>query len=167
MKILLLITTIFVGLTFADVNPESIYPAGCKRKGNLVKCPIKPYNAGVIYDLDKKLMYKYFPKGEKQTEMASVTKCKNIVPFPTKSWTDYHKLEDFNDIGEFMLAAINSKNFEFACDEGVIEKRFFCQDDRKRVLIIKYDDLGIEDDQIITTTDNPRYCKDKFDKKFK
>lgn len=167
MKITALLVAFLIGFTYADVDPETIYPKGCKRKGNLVKCPIKRFNAGEIYDLDKKLVYEYYPKGEHQTEMAATVKCKKIIPYPNEEWSKYHNREDYSDITEFLIAAINAKEFFFFCEEPISVKTFFCQDDKRRVLIIKYDDLGIEDEQIKTTTDNPRYCKEKFDKKFK
>lgn len=167
MRIIVLLVVFLIEFTYADVDPESIYPRGCKRKGNLIKCPIRPYNAGEIYDLEKKLVYEYYPKGEGQTEMASTVKCKNIMPYPTEEWSKNHNREDYGNISEFLIEAINAKEFFFFCEERVSVKSFFCQDDKRRVLIIKYDDLGIEDERIMTTTDNPRYCKEKFDKKFK
>ena len=99
--------------------------------------------------------------------MAYTKKCKNILPYPTIEWQNLHNVEDYASFTEYMYAAINSQQFEFVCEESVNVKDFFCQEDKKRVLIIKYDDLGIEDEQIKTTTDNPRYCKEKFDKKFR
>lgn len=167
MKIFISLFAFLIGFAYADVNQELICPKGCKRKGNLIKCPIRKYNAGKIYDLDRKLKYEYFPKSEGQTEMAAVGKCKNILTIPSEEWMKSHNIEDYNDAYEVMVAAINTRDFVFICEDEVPIKEFFCQENKRDVLIVKYDDLGIEDERIVTTTDNPRYCKEKFDKKFR
>lgn len=166
MRIIVFLLAFLIGFTSADVDQQLLCPKGCKRKGSLVKCLISKSNAGEIFDLDRNLMYVYYPKGEGQTEMAAAEKCRNIKPIPSDEWMDFHA-EDYKNWTDFMMAAIKAGEFFLMCEGRVPIKKFFCQDDKERVLIVKYDDLGIEDGLIRTTTDNPRYCKDKFDKKFK
>lgn len=173
MKFIFLLIPFFIGFTFADVDLDSLYhkftvdvPSGCKRKGNRIKCPVN-YHAGVIYDIDKTMQYYYFPRSEGQTEMVSINKCKNIIPFPTERWYKYHKREDYTDGLEYIIDVIKSKEYKLFCADAVTRKEYFCQNDKKHVLIIKYDDLGIEDESLIIRTNNQRYCKEKFDKKFK
>ena len=166
MRFIAFLIIIFIGFTFANVNQELIYPKGCKRKGNLIKCPIRRANAGEIFDLNRNLMYEYYPKSEGQTEMASVSRCRNITPIPSDEWMEHHS-KDYKKWTDFMIDVIEAGDFFLMCEERVPIKEFFCQDDKSRVIIVKYDDLGIEDELIRTTTDNPHYCKDKFDEKFK
>lgn len=166
MKIYVFLLIFFVGFTFADVNQELIYPKGCKRKGNLIKCPIRRINAGEIFDLDRNLMYEYYPKSDRQTEMASVSRCRSITPVPSDEWIEYRS-KDYKNWTDFMMDVIKARDFILTCEERVPIKEIFCQDDKMRILIVKYDDLGIEDELIRTSTDNPHYCKEKFDKKFK
>lgn len=146
---------------------EKIYPIGCKRKGNLVKCLIKGFNAGVIYDLNNDLMYEYYPRSEKQTEMAAVSKCESIISVLSKRWLENVNHADYSNFMLYRAAGLRTGEFEFVCENPIPVKQFFCQDDKRHLLVVKFDDLGIEDEQIHTTTNNPRFCKEKFDKKFK